>query len=730
MFASRLLSLPQTVTQLFASCENFFRMDAAFTGVLGTSVPPNVRCRNWLALGFALVSLSLSAAEPKPAPLPGDKVIADYFRAETHKLAKRCLTEIETAADWDKNKNEMRRQLAEMLGLDPMPERTPLNPVVTGKVDHPEFTVEKLHFQSRPGLYVTGNLYVPKNLKGTVPAILYVCGHGKVVEDGVSLGNKTHYQHHGGWFARNGYVCLVIDTIQLGEIEGVHHGTYNLKQWEWNARGYSPAGVEAWNGIRALDYLETRPEVDKTKFGVTGRSGGGAYSWWVAALDERIQCAVPTAGITDLENHVVDGTVEGHCDCMFQVNTYRWDFGKVAALVAPRPLLISNTDKDGIFPLEGVVRVHERTRRVYKTLGAADKLGLQITEGGHNDTQELHIHAFRWFNRWLKGDEKSQVTITAEPLFPKMELRVFDKLPQDEIVTSIQKQFVKLALPPEVPSNESAWKEQEAKWLKGLKEKSFAGWPTEEETPPLDVKVTELTKSPNVRARIDFTSQDGVRLSMLVNDLSKTARADMKSVHVEVVDEARWNSIRDWFSADGKPKGGSEPDLNVPFSANAPGTYVYLLPRGVGPTAWDPTEKKQTQHRRRFQLLGQTLDGMRVWDIRRALQALRATTKVDQGNVAIRAKGNDAGLALYAALFEPGVSALYLKDLPTSHERGPDFLNVLRILDTPATVAMVAGKGTKVHIDQEGTTGWEYPQQVAKKLGWVDRITVGAPPGK
>ncbi len=107
-----------------------------------------------------------------------------------------------------------------MLGLDPMPSRSPLNPVITGTIETDELIVEKLHFQSLPGLYVTANLYRPAKQDEPLPAILYVCGHGGVKKDGVSLGNKTHYQHHGAWFARNGYVCLTIDTIQLGEIEG------------------------------------------------------------------------------------------------------------------------------------------------------------------------------------------------------------------------------------------------------------------------------------------------------------------------------------------------------------------------------------------------------------------------------------------------------------------------------------------------------------------------------
>jgi predicted peptidase len=165
--------------------------------------------------------------------------------------------------------------------------------------------------------------------------------------------------------------------------------------------------VEAWNGIRALDYLETRPEVDRTRIGVTGRSGGGAYSWWIAALDDRIKVAVPVAGITTLRITCSDGAIEGHCDCMFMVNTERWDFDRVAALIAPRPLLISNSDKDDIFPLDGVLTIYDRTRELYDKLGKWEaNLGLHLTEGPHKDTQALNIGAFEWMNRFLKGTDR------------------------------------------------------------------------------------------------------------------------------------------------------------------------------------------------------------------------------------------------------------------------------------------------------------------------------------
>jgi hypothetical protein len=295
------------------------------------------------------------------------------------------------------------------------------------------------------------------------------------------MGNKTGYQHHGVWFARHGYVCLIIDTIQLGEIPGIHHGTYKEGRWWWAARGYTPAGVEAWNGIRALDYLETRPEVDRTKMGVTGRSGGGAYSWWIAALDERVQVAVPTAGITTLKNHVLDGAIEGHCDCMFHVNTERWDFDRVAALVAPRPLLIANTDSDSIFPLDGVVNIYNSTRELYRTLGAEDHVGLHIAEGPHKDTQPLNFGAFNWLNRWLKGaDRMDLIDEPARKAHPPRDLKVFAEQPKDEKVTTVDEFFVPAFDKTANPPTAAEWPALRDRWMEALRCECFRAWPPQD----------------------------------------------------------------------------------------------------------------------------------------------------------------------------------------------------------------------------------------------------------
>jgi hypothetical protein len=675
-----------------------------------------------LLISFLLIATTLAAAPIPAAPLPGDQLLADYFRDQTAGISSRCLAEIKIAEDWNEHKEEYRRQLAEMLGIWPMPPRTDLKPVVTGKTDSDSFSVERLYFQSMPGLYVTGDLYIPHGLKEPAPAILYVCGHARVVKDGVALGNKTAYQHHGEWFARNGYVCLIIDSLELGEIEGIHHGTYNLGMWWWHSRGYTPAGVETWNGIRALDYLTSRPEVDADRIGMTGRSGGGAYTWYVAAIDGRVKVACPVAGITDLQNHIVDGTIEGHCDCMFMDNTYRWDFPQVAALVAPRPMLICNSDKDTIFPLDGVYRLHEKVRNIYKLLGADKNLGLLITEGPHADTQELQVPVFRWFNRFLKGD-KGTVDQVAIPMFEPQRLKVFQSLPQDQLNTRIQELFVAKAPPPRVPGTAREWAAQRDAWMTALKEKTFRGWP--DSPPAMEVKPAFTRTSGGITFRaFDFVSQNHVPLRLFI---AQPAEGSAKRVVLHVLDAQQWPrwlaSMRAGFAAELQDQNPPPADQagfdnllrDIRKSASA---FAWLAPRGVGPTAWSGDAKKQTQILRRFALLGQTLDGMRVWDVRRAMQAIRVVDDFSHAPLELSGQGQMAAIALYASLFEPNIARLDLIDLPRSHQDGPQLLNVLKTLDIPAAVAMAAEQ-SQVHLTQKEQGGWEYPIAVGQKLGWA-----------
>lgn len=685
--------------------------------------------RSFLGLCFAL---SLSPASGQFVNVPdkesktyeGDVALGDYFAAETARIEETTFADIHSLADWEEKRKVYQSQLFEMLGLDPMPERTPLNAVVTGKTERDGVIVENVYFESMPGLFVTGNLYRPAKQDGPLPAILYVCGHGKVEIDGVSYGNKVYYQHHGAWFARNGYVCLTIDTIQLGEIEGTHHGTYREKMWWWNNRGYTPVGVEAWNGSRAVDYLISRPEVNGEKIGITGRSGGGSYSWFTAAIDPRIGVVVPVAGITNLHNHIVDGCVEGHCDCMYMVNTYRWDYAQLAAMIAPRPLLISNTDRDRIFPLEGVVDVYRKTREIYRLYGAETDLGLQITSGPHSDTQELRIHAFRWMNKYLRNDSEL-ISMAATKLFEPAELKVFETLPAEERVTTIHNDFVPAVSVDSLPESVEVLREKAPTWLENLQSKVFRGWPALDGALETEV-VNVANKDKRACAVVDFTSQDPYRLRMyVVGPATKGVEAPTK-VKVVVLDSESWPAVAAGLAVVFPNQVPNvEPEQAAWEKIAQQETPVfYVLPRGVGPTEWNRDSKERTHIRRRFMLLGQTVAGMQVFDVCRALQVIEERMQHGKDlKIEIQAKGEAAVWTLYASLFSDLLGDLSLSDLPVNNADAPDLLNVSRFVQLPHVALMVADKlGDKNQLHLSGETNPQWHEVLQAQPWTLEKI--------
>ena len=213
-----------------------------------------------------------------------------YLAHEVAGLGDRFLGGAATLAEWKAKRAQLRTEFLDMIGLWPLPEKTPLNATITGSIEREDFVVEKLHYQSRPGLYVTANLWRPRVVKEKLPAVLLFVGH----YDRGRNGHKTFMQDQGKWFARNGYVCLIMDTLTRGELPGVHRACTRApkpggeRMW-WISRGYSPAAVECWNAIRGIDYLTSRPEVDAGRIAATGLSGGGAVTFWIAAVDDRVK---------------------------------------------------------------------------------------------------------------------------------------------------------------------------------------------------------------------------------------------------------------------------------------------------------------------------------------------------------------------------------------------------------------------------------------------------------
>lgn len=657
----------------------------------------------------------------------GDEMIQAYFDDQVRQIESGWLEDVHSLDDWERKRPQLQRELRQMLGLDPLPPRTELKATITGRLEHPDFTVEKLHFQSSPGLYVTANLYLPRNVDGPVPGVLYVCGHANIrTEDDVSLGAKTAYQRHPAWYARHGYACLIIDTVQLAEIEGFHHGSYRMDRWWWWNRGYTPEGVEVWNSMRALDYLASRPEVDAERLAVTGRSGGGAYSWFLTALDDRIKVTVPTAGITDLRDHVLDGVIAGHCDCMYMVNTYRWDFPTLAALAAPRPTLVANGDVDPIFPYDGVMRTFHKARQVYALCQRLNAWDVLIVPAGHDDTHPLQQGTFAWMHHFLKNEPlTSQDSVIS--FFEPEQLKVFDRLPEDEINTRIDELFIEPAPEPELPASWNAWQEMRQSWRSQLDTLTFGGWPSSLDSLRLEKAYTVSTGGLRFSA-YDFDSQTPVRLRMWI---VQEEDAQPEKISLSVLDDVSWQQ---WLSVLESAAGRDVAEALVGPGARSTvwptpddtalvflrerlqrenEALAFVAPRGIGPTRWTESERGY-RIRRSFVLLGQTRDGMRVWDVRRTIQALRSLPAWQNARLQVEAEGVLAGISLYAAIYEPGISSLQLKDLPATHREGPILLNVRKVLDLPQALAMALEDERTITIYGDKQEAWRWPRAVAR----------------
>ena len=623
-----------------------------------------------------LLNFGCFAADSMVATNSADQAMMHAsLKQEARRLDATFLDGITNRSQWEGRRGELRQEYLEMLGLWPLPERTPLQAQVTGVIEREEgFRVEKLHFQSRPRLYVTGNLYLPKDAKAgaKLPAVLYVCGHSGRGRDG----NKTAFQQHGMWFATHGYVCLVIDTLQLGEIAAIHHGTYRHDRWWWQARGYTPAGVECWNGLRALDYLQGRPEVDPERLAVTGISGGGAASFWIAAADERVKVAVPVSGMGDLEDYVGEKVVNGHCDCMFLINTFEWPWTQIAALVAPRPLLFANSGHDTIFPMNGNDRIRARLERLYGFYtNRTDRLfDIGVTPGGHDDKPDLRLMAYRWINRHLKGDD-SPVT---EPHLPEIEgklLRAFpDNLPADELNTKIDESFVPLAdnTPPS-PAEFPSWR---AAKLAELRRIVFRGVP-EKFTPQAGLKLNSREMSSGT-----FPTESGISVPWIFHP-----------PHDPKPGQALWLVVL----GEGEPL-AAKPDWLVKSIGDEPA--LLLAPRNSGPTRWpDPAPY---YIKRSLPLLGRTVDSCRLADVLAAAAHALPTKNGGVPQWKIIGRGPAGVIAAYAALLEPRFSGVVVFDPPASHRQGPIFLNVLRVLDVPEALGLLAPRPLTIYTPEAG----------------------------
>jgi hypothetical protein len=425
--------------------------------------------------------------------------------------------------------------------------------------------------------------------------------------------------------------------------------------------------VECWNGIRGIDYLVGRPDVDASRIGVTGISGGGAVTGWIAAADDRVKVAVPVSGMSDLESYVSNKVINGHCDCMFLVNTYRWEWTTIAALIAPRPLLFANSDNDRIFPMDGNRRIISRLRKLYKLFGKPDLVDDHVSKGGHDYRPDLRVRVFGWMNRHLKGEKGAAKDADDKPL-PGKQLRVFPSdsdLPKDALNARIDESFIPAArvdLPDE--KNFAEWKKG---LLKRLRQRCFRTFP-ERIGPP---QAALAGGDEWARKGGAVIASEG-NLSLTINP-PVVRSADVKGDGLLVLlneDEDEGKGLPAWAK-----------DL-------AGKREVQLLsPRGVGKNRW--TRRSPPNYvERSHALLGRTVDQGRVHDAVVAVRWLQAART--RKSWAVAGRGPAGVLAAYAALLEPSISEVVAVDPPASHRSGPYLLGVLRVLDVPEALGLLA----------------------------------------
>lgn len=324
---------------------------------------------------------------------------------------EQIITELTSRRDWERRQKEVRNTLMNIVG--PFPERTPLNPQVTGTIHKDGYTLEKVVFESRPDFYVTAGLFLPDNRRGRTPAILQTPGHS-------AEGFRTSQQIILSLVSK-GFIVLAIDPIGQGERlqyydpkTGVSRiggptSEHSYPGAQCFLSGSSMARYEIWDGIRAIDYLVSRPEVDANRIGIHGVSGGGTQSAYIAAFDDRVLAAAPSNYITsfrrllesigpqDAEQNFYHGLAEGI------------DHADLLEVRAPKPALVMATTRD-FFSIQGVRETAREVRMVYEAFGKPENFETVEDDLGHGTTVKTREAMYAFFQKHLSlpGDPKDE----------------------------------------------------------------------------------------------------------------------------------------------------------------------------------------------------------------------------------------------------------------------------------------------------------------------------------
>lgn len=317
---------------------------------------------------------------------------------------------------FEQRQAQLRKSLQRIVGE--LPEKTPLKAQTTGVLEEPGYRIEKVIYQSRPQHYVTANFYIPTVGTPPYPGVLIACGHssqGKAYES---------YQRVGALMATNGLAALVYDPFGQGERRmfsvgstnaGLQHKLANVNSM---LVGRTAVGYQAWDGLRSIDYLLSREEVDATlPIGMTGNSGGGAQTMYLMALDDRIGPAAPSCHITTLERNFELGSAGDGCQSAPMTGAEGIDHPDFFAMRAPKPSIILAAEQD-FKDIRFTRKTYQEAKRVFRLLDAPDRIEMFVYNDGHAFSEPRREEAVRWMRRWLLDDPGpiSEPSLSVQPI--------------------------------------------------------------------------------------------------------------------------------------------------------------------------------------------------------------------------------------------------------------------------------------------------------------------------
>jgi dienelactone hydrolase len=375
------------------------------------------------ALLLALAQDDLTVFKPDDQPR---KMLYSWMQGECGKefdARRKAVAALKTPEDVKKRQDLLRAKFVEAIGG--YPEKTPLNARTVGTVNGDGFRIEKVIYESRPDHHVTALLYLPEG-KGPFPGVLVPCGHsdkGKAEEA---------YQRISILLVKNGFAVLCYDPIGQGErmqllspdgkpaIKG-NTTEHTMSGIGALLVGWSCASFRIWDGIRSIDYLAGRPEIDPKRLGCTGNSGGGTMTAYLMALDDRIAVAAPSCYVTTLERlFATIGPQDAEQNIPGQV-AFGMEQTDYVTMRAPKPTLMCTATQD-FFDIQGCWTTFREAKQIYGLLGHAERMDLIEYNDKHGFSKPRREASMRWMRRWLLGADDAPVE-TDFPVFKEEELR-------------------------------------------------------------------------------------------------------------------------------------------------------------------------------------------------------------------------------------------------------------------------------------------------------------------